>query len=169
MLRLIIKSQKHGESYRDFNNQAEINEFLDEKGDHFGRLAFVETIPALVDDQGNIVEEEYTINREATVEYQVIDVTDEVNEENLFKRRLNNQQFGASLLADIAEMNSKKQYTLVQFEQLMSDQALATIERLLWSGSLVLAKGLISSYSGSWYTEQEKELIVNKINNYLGV
>lgn len=39
MLRLKIKSVKHGESYRDFHDQAEIDAFLAEKGDHFGVVA----------------------------------------------------------------------------------------------------------------------------------
>lgn len=155
--------------FNDFHDQAEIDAFLAEKGDHFGRLAYVETIPAIINDDGLEIQPEQTINHEATVSYEVIDVTNEINSMNKLKQRLGNQEFGAKLLADIAEINSSKNYTAIQFSQLMQDQDLATIERLIWSGSLILAKTMIENYSGSWYSESEKTLIINKINNYLGV
>jgi hypothetical protein len=87
MLRLKIKSVKHGESYRDFNDQAEIDAFLVEKGDHFGRLAYVETIPAIIDDQGVELQPEQIINHDATVEYIVEDVSEEYARKD--ERRVN--------------------------------------------------------------------------------
>ena len=82
MLRLKIKSVKHGESYRDFHDQAEIDAFLAEKGDHFGRLAYVETIPAVKDEQGVEIQPEQVINHEATVEYIIEDVSAEYDRKN---------------------------------------------------------------------------------------
>lgn len=82
MLRLKIKSVKHGESYRDFHDQAEIDTFLLEKGDHFGRLAYVETIPAVINDEGVEIQPEQIINHEATVEYIIEDVSAEYDKKN---------------------------------------------------------------------------------------
>lgn len=82
MLRLKIKSVKHGESYRDFHDQAEIDAFLLEKGDHFGRLAYVETIPAIINDEGVEIQPEQVINHEATVEYIIEDVSAEYDRKN---------------------------------------------------------------------------------------
>ncbi len=82
MLRLKIKSVKHGQSYRDFHDQAEIDAFLLEKGDHFGCFAYVETIPAIVDDQGVELQPEQIINHDATVEYIVEDVSKEYDRKN---------------------------------------------------------------------------------------
>lgn len=77
MLRLIIKSVKHGESWRDFNSQADIDAFLEEKGDHFGRLAYQEVIEEIKDDEGKIIQEAQVIDHAATVEYIIQDVSDE--------------------------------------------------------------------------------------------
>lgn len=82
MLRLKIKSVKHGESYRDFHDQSEIDAFLAEKGDHFGRLAYVETIPAIINDEGLEIQPEQVINHEATVEYIIEDVSAEYDRKN---------------------------------------------------------------------------------------
>lgn len=82
MLRLKIKSVKHGESYRDFVDQAEIDAFLAEKGDHFGRLAYVEKIPAVKDEQGLEIQPEQIINHAATVEYIIEDVSSEYDKKN---------------------------------------------------------------------------------------
>lgn len=82
MLRLKIKSLKHGESYRDFHDQDEIDVFLAEKGDHFGRLAYVETIPAIINDEGVEIQPEQIINHDATVEYIIEDVSAEYDKRN---------------------------------------------------------------------------------------
>lgn len=86
MLRLKIKSVKHGESYRDFHDQAEIDAFLLEKGDHFGRLAYVETIPAIINDEGVEIQPEQIINHDATVEYIIEDVSAEYDKKD--KKRI---------------------------------------------------------------------------------
>lgn len=77
MLRLIIKSVKHGESWRDFNSQSEIDVFLLEKGDHFGRLAYQEIIDEVKDDEGKVIQPAQVIDHAATVEYFIEDVSDE--------------------------------------------------------------------------------------------
>lgn len=77
MLRLIIKSEKHGQSWRDFNSQADIDLFLQEKGDHFGRLAYQEIIDEVKDDEGNVIQPQQIIDHAATVEYVIQDVSDE--------------------------------------------------------------------------------------------
>ena len=77
MLRLKIKSKKHGEMFCDFHDQAEIDAFLAEKGDHFGRLAYQEVIEEIKDDEGKIIQEAQVIDHAATVEYIIEDVSEE--------------------------------------------------------------------------------------------
>lgn len=92
MLRLIIKSQKHGESWRDFNSQADIDAFLAEKGDHFGRLAYQEVIEEIKDDEGKIIQEAQVINHAATVEYIIQDVSEEYFEKENKKNKKNKRK-----------------------------------------------------------------------------
>lgn len=105
MLRLKIKSVKHGESYRDFHDQAEIDAFLAEKGDHFGRLAYVETIPAIINDEGVEIQPEQVINHEATVEYIIEDVSAEYDKKD--KKRIDKAARRAELdVIDWAEVKT---------------------------------------------------------------
>lgn len=61
----------------DFVDQAEIDAFLQEKGDHFGRLAYQEIIDEVKDDEGNVIQPQQIIDHAATVEYVIQDVSDE--------------------------------------------------------------------------------------------
>lgn len=85
------------------------------------------------------------------------------------QERLNKMQFGDKVVATLIEINNSKGYTAEQFGQLVADPTLAGIERLLRSGSLDLAKAAIAGYSGSWYSAEEKQNIINMINQELGV
>lgn len=109
MLRLIIKSQKHGESWRDFNSQADIDNFLAEKGDHFGRLAYQEVIEEIKDDEGKIIQEAQVIDHAATVEYIIQDVSDEYfkkdqNKVDKIARKIDLENIKWSEVTTIAEL-----------------------------------------------------------------
>ena len=113
MLRLKIKSVKHGQSYRDFHDQAEIDAFLAEKGDHFGRFAYVETIPAIVDDQGVELQPEQIINHDATVEYIVEDVSAEYAKKD--ERRVNK----AARRVDLENIDWQDVTTIAKLKQIV--------------------------------------------------
>ncbi len=73
---------------------------------------------------------------------------------------------GAVILRDIRKLNRKKlksgQMTEQVFNQLISSQSNAVIERLLRNGSLLSAKFLIEELNGV-YTEQEITDVIAKI------
>lgn len=113
MLRLKIKSVKHGQSYRDFHDQAEIDAFLLEKGDHFGCFAYVETIPAIVDDQGVELQPEQIINHDATVEYIIEDVSEEYVKKD--ERRVNK----AARRVDLENIDWQDVTTIAKLKQIV--------------------------------------------------
>lgn len=85
------------------------------------------------------------------------------------QERLNKMHFGDKVVATLVEINNSKNYTQEQFTQLISDATLSGIERLLRSGSLDLAKASIAAYNGPWYSAEEKQNIINMIDQQLNV
>lgn len=94
MIRLFINSQKHGQVYKDFETQLEVDaEIFDhnvvnpEAEFHWGKLAYTEVIPAkpaILDEQGvEIVPAiaEQIINHPATVVFTQTDITLEIQKE----------------------------------------------------------------------------------------
>ena len=62
MIRLHIQSNKHGQMFKDFNSQAEVDEYLSEIGDHWGRKQedIIVVQSEIQDEQGNIVQPQIT-------------------------------------------------------------------------------------------------------------
>ena len=78
MKKLIIKSQKHGEMTRNFESELEAQAFIEASGDHYGKMAYTETIPEVKDAEGNVIQPEQVINHEATVSFEIVDITAEI-------------------------------------------------------------------------------------------
>jgi hypothetical protein len=103
---------------------------------------------------------EYTITQS--------DVTVEVEQEKKIETRLQKQAVGATVIAIATEINDAKNYTQTQLNDLLADQGLVTIERLAWSGSLVLLQAAITGYSGTFYDAADKAKLLAPITAYLG-
>jgi hypothetical protein len=105
---------------------------------------------------------DYTITEE--------DVTAEYEDLALKAESVEAIQLGADLIADIRTMNKKKladgSMTEQQFSAMLLDSNVEKIERALWNGSFVTAKGLINALS-DYYTSQEKAPFVAKIDAFL--
>lgn len=94
MFRLNINSQKHGLVFLDFSSQIEIDEYIakNEESGHWGKLAYVEIIPAvdaIFDENGveiNSATPEQVIQHPATVSYDV--TVSPVVQENINKEAL---------------------------------------------------------------------------------
>lgn len=75
------------------------------------------------------------------------------------------QALGAKIIARVWSINEAKQLSPQDFNALISDQNLAKIERLLWSGSLKTAKVLIQMLDDSYFSEDEKTEILTMIDS----
>lgn len=79
--------------------------------------------------------------------------------ESMTQKALNNQGLGAQVIARVAAVNESKlaagSMTQQQFTALLADQNMANIERLLWNGSLVTAKAMISALDNTYYSSDE--------------
>ena len=100
------------------------------------------------------------------------DVTLQFTAKARAERGLKNQNFGASVMAQIYSLNEEKfeagTLNTAQFQTMLQNTTLATIERLLWNGSIKTAKALIESLDTTFFSLQEKNFILSLINEYLG-
>ncbi len=167
MIRLNIDSQKHGQRYLDFNSQQELDLYMATIGTHWGVPASQQVIPEVSDPEtGEILQEAQIIDIPGTVTYTVQDITEQVQAENLLKEGLKRQELGAKIVARVWAINESKQISAEQFQALITDQNLERIERLLWTGSLRTAKSLILSLDNTYFTEQEKQQILDMLQEY---
>jgi hypothetical protein len=94
------------------------------------------------------------------------DNTYKVEQENRVQSRIAKQNLGQRIIAIVTEINKSKNYSVIQFQQLLADPQLIAIERLAWSGSLELLKNSLLSYSGPWFTAVEIGLVVAEIDSF---
>ncbi len=108
---------------------------------------------------------EYFFPQNWSVSYD--DVSVEIAQRNALQLRRKKQDFGAFLIAKITELNTSKGLDQAGLSSLLADANAATIERLLWSGSLEFAQAAILAYPGNLYTTQEKQAFADEIQNFL--
>jgi len=89
--------------------------------------------------------------------------------------RLSAQDFGATFLAQVIELNKAKYiagvFTAQTLDQMDEDAVLQKLERSAWRGNIPTLKALIlanASHLLTWYTEAEQTEMVSQINAYLG-
>lgn len=109
---------------------------------------------------------EYRFAPEFTI--QQSDITDEVLKNDKLSLRIEKQAIGALVIAIATEINDSKNYNQLELQNILSDKQLLAIERLAWSGSLVLLKASILGYEGNYYTEEDKLELLVPINKHLG-
>lgn len=101
---------------------------------------------------------EYLFAAEYTIEQS--DTTAQDQLETATAQALKNQDIGSIVVARVAAVNEQKltngSMTQQQFNALLADQNIANIERLLWNGSLITAKSLISALDNTYYSDEEK-------------
>lgn len=169
MKKLIIKSQKNGEMTRNFESEKDIQDFIEVSGDHYGKVAYTETIPEAKDADGNVIQPEQVINHEATVSFEIVDITAEANKEKLIEKNLARMQFGQQIMAELAAMNQSaletKQTNVTNI--LAAEEKLAKVQRLLLNGSLGLAYQILGSLDVPELGTQLKTYFLNKIKTYL--
>lgn len=88
MKRLHINSNKHGQMFKDFNSQAEVDQYLNTIGDHWGLLERTEDQSNIViDEQGNEHVEVISVVFPATVSFTIEDKSAEVEAEKQKKEK----------------------------------------------------------------------------------
>ena len=89
MIRLHIQSNKHGQMFKDFNSQAEVDEYLSEIGDHWGRKQedIIVVQSEIQDEQGNIVQPQITEVLPQEVVFTTEDKTAEYEQEKQKKEK----------------------------------------------------------------------------------
>ena len=117
-----------------------------------------------IDREDNGIEISVQIPDQFTVE--TVDITAEIEAEAKIVRRMDKQDLGLRIMAEVAELNRTKNYSQGQFLQILADTTLLAMERLAYSGSLDLLKGMLLSYSGPWFTSQECQAFAAKIDSW---
>lgn len=170
MIKVIINSQKHGTVWREFDNQLQVDAYIDEVtlSQHWGRNAWTEVVvPEVKDELGNMVTPAETVDHPAEWSWSQEDISAQVLAEKKLEHRIKKQNFGARLIAEITNMNSDKGLDAAGLAALLSDTSVQMIQDLLWSGSLDFAKAQILAYPGALYTLEEKQALAAKIDAWI--
>jgi len=148
----------------------------------FGKPTSDTVIPAVwglseeeKDEEGNIIKEaeailiepEKTVHYDAdyTVEYE--DVTVSVEKQKRRDRAIALQFEGMAIIAEIYLINEGKKLTIKQFNEIFDSPILQKIERLIRQGSFSTARYFISKLDDSFYTNEEKQDIIQMLNDAL--
>lgn len=107
---------------------------------------------------------EYRLAAEYSIEQ--VDATNEIAQENLIQEGRKRQSIGAEVIAKVYSINESKQITPEQFSAIMADSNLERIERLLWTGSLKTAKLMIQALDNTYFTNEEKQSILDMLTQY---
>ena len=102
-------------------------------------------------------------------EFEVVeeDISSEIQERERVKFGKACQNFGAELIAWVHSLNEAKVLSVEQFQAILQDPTLASIERCLWNGSIKTAKILVQSMQPGLFSKEEKEAVLAKIDQFL--
>lgn len=161
-LKLNIQSQKHGSVFKEFDSQEVLDAYIAEVtlSQHWGKNAFVELIPAVVDEQGNELEPAQEIQHDSEWSYSVEDITAQSQIQQLETEGLTKQQIGAQVIAKIYAINELSNVSSQAFDLMLDDAQLAKIERMLWAGALGKAKAKIQLLDNTFFTQEQKDAIL---------
>ena len=174
MIKVVIKTNGVQSHFAHFENQQEADAWIQDcvEGNYWGKKAGFYPISKLseeeltqeisrkeVDELGNsLMDVLIEIPDQYIVETQ--DITAQVEEEELKAKSKLAIELGANILSEIRYINVKKNMDITTFQSLMADNLLAAIERHIWTGSFLTAKGMILNYSGSHYNQDDKNYII---------
>ena len=177
MLRIDIVTADGGTPWTTFDTQDEVNAYIADvtASQKWGQSAWTEivtpaipeipAVPAVLDANGNVVTPAVaevpavpavTVNHPATWSYTVTDITAQVALQTAVAKGLQAQQVGATAVATVYAINEANlasgALTNAQFTAMLADTTIASIERLLGSGSLATALALVQSYNTTLLT-----------------
>lgn len=174
MFKVTINSIKHGngQKWLELETIDEVNQYKNwcKETAHWGLPESTEIIPAVYDEEGNLLEEETISVTEAEYTIIVEDITEEFEAEKERQAKISAgkaaRQACQGVLDYIAGINLYKDLTIEQITQMQ--QTFANAEAALRAGRPTMAKGLISAIvpDGILVTEQEKSQCLLLLANY---
>jgi len=139
----------------------------------WGKAAYTEIIPAkdaVLDENGVEIEPvvpEQSIDNPAEYTIEIVDITAEFEKERKLQDRIKKQEFGAKFMAEVLELVDRKvlagelsQGDLIAME---SSTELMLIEKCAWRGMIDTLKGLVTNYTGIYYTQADKDYLLDLI------
>lgn len=102
---------------------------------------------------------------------EIVDISAVIRRLGKKKNALLRLDMGVDIISDLIVINEERfelgQLSQEQFVAMLNDPTLYKIERLLWNGSLKLAKSMIEAVPDTYYTALHKEQIITKISTFL--
>jgi hypothetical protein len=173
MFKVIIKkaSDLSHIGWRTFDTAEIANAWLDEVSPSgaWGKPAYTEIIPAVIDDEGNELEPEQTIEHAAEFTVEIVDITEQIEDEKGIQKNLARMAFGQRLMAELAMQNQKDiaLNLLTVDDVIRTESELRDVQRLISNGSLPLALGLLQTLPLIHMTQEKKAYFIGKITQYL--
>jgi hypothetical protein len=96
----------------------------------------------------------------------ITDITQENTDKFIRKKVTEARLFGNSLIDDLAFINVKNNRTSEEIFSILSDENTQLIIHLLQTGALGSAAILIKSFNNPMFTEQDKQMILDKIDAF---
>jgi hypothetical protein len=98
-----------------------------------------------------------------------LDITAQLAAQASLQKGLEAQSVGAMAVAQVYVLNEAKfaagTLTTQDFQTILADTTLQTIERLLWNGSLATAKAMIQAYSSPYFSADDIASVVAILDN----
>ena len=175
MIKVNIKKQNHITNWAQFESLAAAQPWIDDciAINAWGKAAYTEIIPAkdaVLDENGVEIEPavpEQIIDHPAEYTITIEDITEEVEKERKLQDRIKKQEFGAKFMAEVLELIDRKvaagelsQGDLIAME---SSADLMLIEKVAWRGMIDTLKGLVTNYAGIYYTQADKDYLIDLI------
>lgn len=181
MLKVIIKNlyniQTHGASFKNIEDankwiskQIELKSWGKTAGNYpLSKLTNSELMTEISRQERNefgqlLIDPLIQIPDQFSIE--IIDITQEEIKRQIEQDGLKRQQIGSQIMAKVFRINTQKNLSIEQFELLMNDIQMARLERLIWNGSLGTAKLLIQNMNNTFFTNDEKNEILELLGDY---
>lgn len=177
MFKVNIDSKIQGVFWLTFETLVEAQSYEAQclASEKWGKAAYTEIIPAkeaVLDENGVEIEPaipEQIIEHPAEYTIEIVDITEEIEKERKLQDRIKKQEFGAKFMAEVLELIDRKvlagELSPADLIAMETSADLMLIEKCAWRGMIDTLKGLVENYSGSYYTQQDKDFLLSLINN----
>lgn len=101
-------------------------------------------------------------------DYDVVisDISEDITDKFIRRKITEARDFGNSLIDDVAFINVKNKRSSDEIVKLIMDQEVQLLIHLLQTGSLASAAIAIKQFSNPMFTDQDKQMILDKITNF---
>jgi hypothetical protein len=172
MIRVHIKNAQSVETnFLDFQNDAEADAYIAEvsANSHWGKIAYEEeVVPAVKDDQGNVITPAQFVHHETEVVFTKEDITAQVTLDGRIRglalSGMEDAEVCAKCTALIGGYNKEKNLSSAQIQALISQ--FSSINFCLSNKMPRSAKGLIAAMVTDEYSEELKVLLLEVLKEF---